>query len=61
MAKSAFQIIAEVHHEMGQPGLLHCIQVLGDTYDDLDNEVAQAYEEFYGELMDFVKQQTVDQ
>jgi hypothetical protein len=32
--------------------------VLGDTYDDLDNETAQAYDEFYGELMDFVKQQT---
>jgi hypothetical protein len=58
MARSAFQIIADAHREMGQPGLLRCMQVLGDTYDDLDTEVAQAYEEFYGELMDFVKQQT---
>jgi hypothetical protein len=60
MARSAFQIIADAHREMGQPGLLHCIQMLGDSYDDLDDETAQAYEEFYGELMDFVKQQTVD-
>jgi hypothetical protein len=58
MTRSAFQIIADAHREMGQPGLLHCIQVLGDTYDDLDNETAQAYDEFYGELMDLVKQQT---
>lgn len=58
MARSAFQIIADAHHEMGQPGLLHCMQVLGDNYDDLDTEVAEAYEEFYGELMNFVTQQT---
>jgi len=58
MAVSAFQIIANIHREMGQPGLLHCIKVLGDNYDNLDDEVAGAYEEFYGELMDFVKQQT---
>jgi hypothetical protein len=57
MAKSAFNIIAEVHQEMGQPGLLHCMQVLGDNFDNHSPEVANAYEEFNEELMQFVNQQ----
>jgi hypothetical protein len=58
MARSAFQIISEAHYEMGQPGLLHCIEVLGDNFDDLTPELQDAYEEFYGELMSFVELQT---
>jgi hypothetical protein len=58
MARSAFNIIAEVHHGMGQPGLLHCMQVLGDNFDTLSPEVANAYEEFHEELMQFVTQET---
>ena len=57
MAKSAFAVIAERHHEMGSPGLVYCMQVLGDNFDELDAETANAYEEFYQELEDFAKQQ----
>jgi hypothetical protein len=58
MSKSAFNIIADMHQEMGQPGLIHCITVLGDSFDELTPEQQNAYEEFYSELMQFVKQQT---
>ena len=57
MARSAFAVIAERHQEMGSPGLVRCIQLLGDNFDDLDAETANAYEEFYLELMDFVATQ----
>ena len=57
MSKSAFAVIAERHHEMGSPGLVYCMQVLGDNFDDLDPETQDAYEDFYGELEDFAKQQ----
>ena len=57
MSKSAFAIIAERHQEMGSPGLVYCMQVLGDNFDDLDPETQDAYEDFYGELEDFAKQQ----
>jgi hypothetical protein len=44
---------------MGQPGLLHCLQVLSDAYDRdaLDPVVQNAYDEFYEELMQFAKLQ----
>ncbi len=59
MARSAFNVIAEVRYEMGQPGLLHCLQVLSDAYDRdaLDPVVQNAYDEFYEELMQFAKLQ----
>ena len=57
MAKSAFTVIAERHREMGSPGLVYCMQVLGDNFDELDAETANAYEEFYLELEEFAKQQ----
>jgi hypothetical protein len=47
-----------MHQEMGSPGLIHCIEVLGDNFEDLEPEQQIAYEEFYSELMAFVKQQT---
>jgi len=56
--KSAFSIISEMHQEMGSPGLLRCLEVLGDNFEDLETEQQIAYEEFYSELMAFVKQQT---
>ena len=56
--RSAFSIISEMHQEMGSPGLIHCIEVLGDNFEDLEPEQQIAYEEFYSELMAFVKQQT---
>ena len=58
MAKSAFMIIAERHQEMGSPGLMRCIEILGDNYEDLDAETRNAYEEFYDELMQFAKYQS---
>ena len=57
MSKSAFAIVAQRHQEMGSPGLLRCIQVLGDNFDELDVETQNAYETFYCELMDFVNLQ----
>jgi hypothetical protein len=60
MARSAFSLIADAHHEMGQPGLLHCIEVLGNNYDELDPEMARAYDEFYTELMAFVNLQVAE-
>ena len=56
--KSALIIISEMHKEMGSPGLIRCIEVLGDTFEELTPEQQNAYEEFYSELMDFAKQQT---
>jgi len=56
--RSAFSIISEMHQEMGSPGLIRCIEVLGDTFEELTPEQQNAYEEFYSELMSFVKQQT---
>ena len=55
MAKSAFNIIAEVHAEMGQPGLAYCLQVLQDASDRgaLDPVVENAYDEFCNEIMQF--------
>ena len=57
MAKSAFAVIAERHQEMGSPGLVYCMQVLGDAFDELDAETANAYEDFYLELEQFAKTQ----
>jgi hypothetical protein len=47
-----------MHQEMGSPGLIRCIEVLGDTFEELTPEQQTAYEDFYSELMQFVKQQT---
>lgn len=56
MAKSAFNIIADVHAEMGQPGLAYCLQVLRDASDRgaLDPVVENAYDEFVAEIMQIV-------
>ena len=56
--KSAFSIISEMHQEMGSPGLIRCIEVLGDNFEELTAEQQTAYEDFYSELMQFVAQQT---
>jgi hypothetical protein len=52
MARSAFNIIADVHEEMGQPGLAYCLQVLSDASDrgGLDPVIQNAYDEFMEEL-----------
>jgi hypothetical protein len=52
MARSAFNIIADVHAEMGQPGLAYCLQVLQDASDrgGLDPVIQNAYDEFMEEL-----------
>ena len=50
MAASAFFKIAERDREFGSPGLAHTMQVLADAYDELDDETAQAYDEFWTEL-----------
>jgi hypothetical protein len=47
-----------MHQEMGSPGLIRCIEVLGDNFEDLEPEQQTAYEDFYSELMQFVAQQT---
>lgn len=56
MARSAFNIIADVHEEMGQPGLAYCLQVLSDASDrgGLDPVVQNAYDEFVAELAQIV-------
>jgi hypothetical protein len=38
--------------------LVEAVQYIGDNYDDLPNEITNAYEETYGELMQFVETQT---
>jgi len=58
MSKSALNIVAEMHQEMGSPGLIRCIEVLGDTFEELTAEQQTAYEDLYSELMQFVAQQT---
>ena len=58
MSKNAFNIVAVMHQEMGSPGLIRCIEILGDTFEELTPEQQTAYEDFYSELMQFVKQQT---
>ena len=58
MARSAFNIIAEVHHDMGSPGLAFCMETLGDNFDNLSPEIATAYEEFYEELQHLASQST---
>lgn len=54
----AMQLIAEANYGMGSPGLVKCMQVLGDNFDNLSPEMQCAYEEMYEELMEFVQQQT---
>jgi hypothetical protein len=56
MSKSSFNVIAQMHQEMGSPGLLRCMEVLGDRYDDLSHEEREAYDGFYMELEAFVQQ-----
>jgi hypothetical protein len=38
--------------------LVEALQYVGDNYDELDSEIINAYEETYGELMQFVETQT---
>ena len=54
MARSAFNIIADVHEEMGQPGLIYCLRVLqdNDKQGNLDRDLKNAYQEFLKELED---------
>ena len=56
MARSAFQVIADIDRENGCPGLVHTMQVLKEHYYDLDDEVLDAYEEFREELAQFAKE-----
>jgi hypothetical protein len=58
MVKSAFKVIAEIHYEMGSPGLKRCMEVLEEQYWDLDEDVAEAYDDFRREIMSFVEEQT---
>jgi hypothetical protein len=34
--------------------LVEAVKYVGDNYDDLDEELVSAYEDVYGELMQFV-------
>ena len=56
MAASAFFKIAERDREFGSPGLAHTMQILADAYDELDDEAAQAYDEFWAELNAYTTQ-----
>jgi len=53
MSKSAFQVIAEIDQQLGSPGLVRTMQILGEQYRDLDDDVIDAYEEFREEILEF--------
>jgi len=54
MARSAFNIIADVHEDMGQPGFIYCLRVLqdNDKQGQIDPGLKNAYQEFLKELED---------
>lgn len=54
---NAFKVIADLHQEMGAPGLVYCIEKLGDNYDKLEPYEQRAYDEFYDELEEFCRLQ----
>ena len=59
MSKSAFQVIAEVNQQLGSPGLVRTMQILNKQYQDLDEDVQDAYEEFRQEILEFAQQKVV--
>ena len=59
MSKSAFQVIAEIDQQLGSPGLVRTMQILGEQYRDLDDAVIDAYEEFRQELVEFAQQKVL--
>jgi len=59
MSKSAFQVIAEIDQQLGSPGLVRTMQILGEQYRDLDDDVIDAYEEFRQELVEFAQQKVL--
>lgn len=54
----SIKLVAEFAHGIGTPSLLYAIEVMGNSFDELDAEQQQAYEDVYDELMQFVKEQT---
>jgi len=59
MSKSAFQVIAEIDQQLGSPGVVRTMQILSEQYQDLDDDVIDAYEEFRQELVEFAQQKVL--
>lgn len=57
MSKHHLVVFANYCRDTGM-SLVEAVQYVGDNYDDLPNEITNAYEETYGELMQFVETQT---
>jgi chromosome condensin MukBEF ATPase and DNA-binding subunit MukB len=57
MSKHHLVVFANYVRDTGMT-LVEALQYVGDNYDDLPNEITNAYEETYAELMQFVNTQT---
>ena len=57
MSKHHLVVFANYCRDTGM-SLVEAVQYVGDNYDELDSEIINAYEETYGELMQFVETQT---
>jgi hypothetical protein len=57
MSKHHLVVFANYVRDTGMT-LVEAVQYVGDNYDDLPNEITNAYEETYAELMQFVETQT---
>jgi hypothetical protein len=57
MSKHHLVVFANYCRDRGM-SLVEALQYVGDNYDELDSEILNAYEETYGELMQFVETQT---
>jgi hypothetical protein len=57
MSKHHLVVFANYVRDTGMT-LVEALQYVGDNYDDLPNEITNAYEETYAELMQFANTQT---
>jgi hypothetical protein len=57
MSKHHLVVFANYVRDTGMT-LVEAVQYVGDNYDDLPNEITNAYEETYAELMQFANTQT---
>lgn len=56
----ALQIIAEIDRENGGPGLDYTMKLIWNQYDDLDQDIRDAYDELYAEIASFAKSEFIE-